>query len=124
MLLYFDSFFFIIENSLDIYKMGHPRIQKCRKWAEEIAKQTKESTVVQKAIENPRPTIYGIGFFFVAIWVLARALQLLQRSRTTQARPSTPDLEKERPVRSFKAPTRPPGGMSEFPINFIVRIRC
>jgi len=92
--------------------MDHPRVQKCRKWAEEVAMQTKNSVVVQKVMENPRPTIYGIGFFLAAVWVLARAMQLLQRSRTTQARPSTPDLEKEKPAaRSFKAPTREPGGI-------------
>lgn len=99
--------------------MNHPRVHKCREWVEMVAKQTKGSPVVQKAIENPRPTIYGIGFFLVAIWILARALQLFQRSRTSQVRPSTPDLEKERvPARSFKAPQRPPGGNN--PIGGVV----
>lgn len=90
---------------------------------EEVVKQTKESPVLQKAIDNPRPTIYGIGFFLIAIWILARSLQLLQRSRTGLVRPSTPDLEKERvPARSFKAPQRPPGGMKPILLDLLSRV--
>lgn len=85
------------------------RIEKCRAWAGEVLKQTKSSTVMQKADGNPKLVLYTAMLLALTSWLLVRIVKYLKKP-SYSSRPSTPDLEKPA-ARSFKAPLRKPGGL-------------
>lgn len=101
----------MVEQKVRNIIMDHPRVQKCRQWAQKLVDETKSTPAFQRAAENPRPFLYGALIFFSTVWLLSRALTLLKK--TKHIRPSTPDLEKPptTPIRKFQSPQRPLGGI-------------
>ena len=87
-------------------------IERCRHLAKQLVEQIKSSAMIQQAGSNTQTVAYGAVFLAVLTWLLVRLTNLLKKSQ--RSRPATPDLEKPA-ARSFKAPTRMPGGWLHTP---------
>jgi len=90
------------------------QIQKSREWAAQLVEKARSSSRFQEVVASPRIVTYGAALLVLTILLVVRATQYFAKVPISR-RPSRTDLEKK----SFKAPSRKPGGIDPpSPNNF------
>ncbi|KAF2001420.1 hypothetical protein P154DRAFT_432939 [Amniculicola lignicola CBS 123094] len=74
---------------------------------------TKLNTTLKEAYIDPKHVLYGLFIIITLAWTTSKITSYI-RTRKDQARPSTPNLEKQSP---FKMPVRKPGVWTPIPFK-------